>query len=158
LKKVYFTMTLFTNSKTLFLQLKSPRGPKPPQGKVFTINAIMKTLPWGGLDITQPARLLSTSNLLVSYIYAWYTQNLQEKDIHVPGGIRIRNPSKRSFAERRLRPLGHWDHKSNPIGSSQNLCVLATKRKRIEILYVGSVTPKKSEVNYHARSKWGFIS
>ena len=30
-------------------------------------------------------------------------------NIHAPGGIRTRNPSKRSAADPRLRPLGHWD-------------------------------------------------
>ena len=30
-------------------------------------------------------------------------------DIHAPGGIRTRNSSKRSAADPRLRPLGHWD-------------------------------------------------
>jgi hypothetical protein len=29
-------------------------------------------------------------------------------NIHAPGGIRTRNPSRRSAANRRLRPLGHW--------------------------------------------------
>ena len=30
-------------------------------------------------------------------------------DIHAPGGIRSRNPSKRLVADPRLRPLGHRD-------------------------------------------------
>ena len=30
-------------------------------------------------------------------------------DIHALGGIRTRNPSKRSPADPHLRPLGHWD-------------------------------------------------
>ena len=33
----------------------------------------------------------------------------QQTDIHALGGIRIRNPSKRSAVDTRLRPLGHWD-------------------------------------------------
>ena len=37
------------------------------------------------------------------------TQHSQEKDIHAPGGIRIRNPSKRAAADPRLRPRGHSD-------------------------------------------------
>jgi len=37
------------------------------------------------------------------------TQHSQETDIHAPGGIRTRNPSKRVSAEPRLRPRGHWD-------------------------------------------------
>ena len=30
-------------------------------------------------------------------------------NIHAPGGIRTHNPSNREAADRRLRPLGHWD-------------------------------------------------
>ena len=35
------------------------------------------------------------------------TQHLQ--DINAAGGIRTRNPSKRSALDTRLRPLDHWD-------------------------------------------------
>ena len=37
------------------------------------------------------------------------TQHSQQTDIHVPGGIRTRNPSKRAAADPRLRPCGPWD-------------------------------------------------
>ena len=37
------------------------------------------------------------------------TQHSQETDIHAPGEIRIRNPSKRAAADTRLRPSGHWN-------------------------------------------------
>ena len=37
------------------------------------------------------------------------TQHSQEIDSHASGGIRTRNPSKRSVADPRFRPLGHWD-------------------------------------------------
>jgi hypothetical protein len=37
------------------------------------------------------------------------TQHLQQTDIHAPGGIRNFNPSRRSAASSRLRPLDHWD-------------------------------------------------
>ena len=33
----------------------------------------------------------------------------QQRDIHAPGGIRTRNPSKLEAADPRLRPLEHWD-------------------------------------------------
>ena len=33
----------------------------------------------------------------------------QNTNIHAPGGIRTRNPSRRAAADPRLRPLGHWD-------------------------------------------------
>ena len=38
------------------------------------------------------------------------TQHSQETDIHIPGGIRTRNPSKRAAAaDTRLKTRGHWD-------------------------------------------------
>jgi hypothetical protein len=37
------------------------------------------------------------------------TQHSQERDIHVPGGIRTRNPSKRMVEGPRFRPRGHRD-------------------------------------------------
>ena len=37
------------------------------------------------------------------------TQQSQEKDIHVPGGIRTRNPSKPAAADPRLRPRSNWN-------------------------------------------------
>jgi hypothetical protein len=39
---------------------------------------------------------------LLSLLY-----NTHNTNIHAPGGIRTRNPSKRSPADPRLRPLGH---------------------------------------------------
>jgi len=39
------------------------------------------------------------------------TQHSQERDIHAPGGIRNRNPSKQASANPRLRPGGHWDRR-----------------------------------------------
>ena len=37
------------------------------------------------------------------------TQRSTQTNIHVPGGIRTHNPSKRVAADLRLRPRGHWD-------------------------------------------------
>jgi hypothetical protein len=37
------------------------------------------------------------------------TNHVQETDIHDPGGIRNRNPSKRAAADPRLSPRGYWD-------------------------------------------------
>jgi len=37
------------------------------------------------------------------------TRHSQEKDIHDPCWIRIRNPGKRAAADPRLRKRGHWD-------------------------------------------------
>jgi hypothetical protein len=41
---------------------------------------------------------------LLSILY-----NTHNTNIHAPGGIRTHNPSKRSAANPRLRPLCHWD-------------------------------------------------
>ena len=35
------------------------------------------------------------------------THNTQQTNIHAPGGIQTRHPSRRSAADLRLRPLGH---------------------------------------------------
>ena len=37
------------------------------------------------------------------------TQHLQQTDIHVPGGIRTRNLSRRAAAGPRLIPRGQWE-------------------------------------------------
>jgi hypothetical protein len=42
-------------------------------------------------------------------LYLTDTQQSQQTNIHAPGGIRTRNPSRRAAADPRLRPLGHWD-------------------------------------------------
>jgi hypothetical protein len=41
------------------------------------------------------------------------TQHLQQTNIHVPGRIRTRNPSKPEAAEPCLRPRGQWDRRVN---------------------------------------------
>jgi hypothetical protein len=46
------------------------------------------------------------------------TQYSEETDIHVAGGIRICNPSKRSGADLRLRPLGQWVRHKNSCNKS----------------------------------------
>lgn len=40
------------------------------------------------------------------------TQNSQETDIHASYGIQTRIPGKRSDADHRIRPLGHWDRQA----------------------------------------------
>jgi hypothetical protein len=37
------------------------------------------------------------------------TQHSQETDIHAPGGIRTRNPSKLAAADSRFKPRDHWN-------------------------------------------------
>ena len=38
-----------------------------------------------------------------------HTRHSQYTEIHAPGGIQTRNPSKRAAADPRLRPRGLWD-------------------------------------------------
>ena len=40
--------------------------------------------------------------------------NSHNTNIHAPGGIRTRNPSKQSAADPHLGPLGHWDSIPGP--------------------------------------------
>ena len=37
------------------------------------------------------------------------TQHSQQTNVHAPGGIRTRNPSRRTAADPLLRPRGQWD-------------------------------------------------
>ena len=39
------------------------------------------------------------------------TQHSQQTNIHAPGGVRTHNLSRRSAADLRLRPCGHWDRR-----------------------------------------------
>jgi hypothetical protein len=52
---------------------------------------------------TLPVRLVLTALAFT------FLSLLCNTHIHTPGKIRTRNPSKRSAADPRLRPLGHWD-------------------------------------------------
>ena len=56
--------------------------------------------------------VLSFWSILYLYLLCPYVTNsstTHNTNIHAPGGIPTRNPSKRSAADPRLRPLGHWD-------------------------------------------------
>ena len=58
------------------------------------------------------------------------TQHSQETDIHVPGGIRTRNPSKRAAAaDTRLKPRGHRDRRETQRGK-----ILIGKKKGKKLL------------------------
>jgi hypothetical protein len=56
------------------------------------------------------------------------TQHSQETDIHAFGGIRTRNPTKRTALDPRLRQRGHWDrrivHLFNLINAENNTQVI----------------------------------
>jgi hypothetical protein len=43
------------------------------------------------------------------YVPYYRPYNKHNTNIHVLGGIRTHNPSKRAAADPRLRPRGHWD-------------------------------------------------
>ena len=48
-------------------------------------------------------------------------QHSQERDVHAPGGIRTRNPSKGAAADPRFRQRGHWDR--NPYHIPIYVCI-----------------------------------
>jgi hypothetical protein len=57
----------------------------------------------------QSVGLLWTRDRPVAETSTWQYRHSQETNIHAPGGIRTYDPSKRSVADLRLRPRGHWD-------------------------------------------------
>ena len=61
------------------------------------------------IDTPQSVGLPLTSDRPVAETSTNNTQHSQETYIHAPGGIRIRNLSRRAAADPRLRPCGHWD-------------------------------------------------
>ena len=76
---------------------------------VFLINHISLYLVFCTAVYTRK-RVLWTSDQHVAETSTWqHTQHSQWTTIHAPGGIRTRNPGKRSGVDTRLRPLGHWD-------------------------------------------------
>ena len=63
---------------------------------------------------------------LLSLLY-----NTHNTNIHAPGGIRTRNPSKRSAADTRLTPFGHWDRRFSSLEVILNLLLLDSKEENI---------------------------
>jgi hypothetical protein len=65
------------------------------------------------------------------------TQHSEERDIHVPGGIRTRNPGKQTAAILRLRLRGHWDRHlmycTCKFHVTVSLCCLFTKRRGVHL-------------------------
>jgi hypothetical protein len=53
----------------------------------------------------------------IAETFTWKHTTLTNKrqDIHAPGGIETRNPSKRAAANSRLRPRGQWDRQTTDI-------------------------------------------
>jgi len=72
-----------------------------------------------GLLITEASRshsdtphsvgVLFTSARTVAELIPDNTQHSKGADIHAPGGIRTRNPSKRAVTDPRLRPRDCWN-------------------------------------------------
>jgi hypothetical protein len=55
---------------------------------------------------------ICTSSSLSSLCLLPLLHNTHNTNIHVPSWIRTRDPSKRSAADPRLRPHGHWDRQT----------------------------------------------
>ena len=64
--------------------------------------------------------------------------NTQQTNIHAPGGIRTRNPSRRAAADSRLRPLGHWDRHSRTECNSQipETCLIFQRFHYLSLLII----------------------
>ena len=60
------------------------------------------------LDTPHSVRLLGTRNRSVTETSTWQNTTHTRQTSMPPGGILTRNPSKRSAADPRHRPLGHW--------------------------------------------------
>jgi hypothetical protein len=86
----------------IFNGSKAPWGPKPPHYRDFTITLRHITLGRTPLDEWSARR---TDLYLTKH-------NTHKRDIHVTGGIRTHDPSKRAAADPRLRPRGHWERPS----------------------------------------------
>jgi len=97
----YFEVYLF-----FFLFFLWPLDPMSGHG--FLLRSFVITL---NGHKSQSVGLLRTSDQPAQKPLPGNTQHSQQTDIHVPGGIRTRNPSKRAAAEPRLRPGGHWDQR-----------------------------------------------
>jgi hypothetical protein len=76
-----------------------PNGPWPTNCRGFTITLRHTAVGRTPLDEWSARR----KDLYLT------TYNTHKTDIHSPGGIRTRNPSKRAAANQRLRQRGQWD-------------------------------------------------
>jgi len=88
------------------------RGPRPPHfwGSLITHN-----------DSSQSVGLLWTSDQFVAETSTWQHTTLHNRpNIHVPGGIRTHDLSRRAAADLRLRPRGQWDRLNESKGLDKN--------------------------------------
>jgi hypothetical protein len=72
------------------------------------------------LYIRQWSRILWTSDQPVAETSTWQHTTLTT-DIHPPGGIRTRNPSKRGAADPRLRSRGHQNRHTDDVIHSRSM-------------------------------------
>ena len=94
----------------LVLGQQPPSGPGPPHSRGFSITHN---------DAPQSAGLLRTSDQLVAETSTWqHTSLTTDRHPFPPGGIRTHNLSRRTAADLRLRPRGHWDWLRNCLCSS----------------------------------------
>jgi hypothetical protein len=70
-------------------------------------------------------------------------QHSQETGIHVPGGIRIHNPTTQAAADPRLRHRGLWDRSRVATNGGRNMCItmrgLVGQIYRVEVRLVQSL-------------------
>jgi hypothetical protein len=71
----------------------------------------------------QSVGVLWTRDRPVAETSTWQHKHSQQTNIHAAGGIRTRNPSKRSAADLRLRPRGHWDRRTHLYTHKMYNCV-----------------------------------
>ena len=99
-------------------------------------------------DTSQSAGLLWTSD----QPDADTTHNTRRQtDIHVPGGIRIGNPSKRAAADPCLKSCGHWDRQFVFCGMSNFVHTTLIRHTETHTQTRG---PAKSTICYVAVSFW----
>jgi hypothetical protein len=97
---VYSINAFFSHGATV------PSGPGPPHDRGDHTQTHDTRYDSSGSVISPTQRLLPDN-----------TQHPQETDIHEPGKIQTRSPSKQAAAEPRLTPRGHWDRQyfNNPL-------------------------------------------
>ena len=87
-------------------------------------------------------------------LYVLY--NTHNTNIHAPGWIRTRNPSTRSAADPRLRPLGHWGQVRHSIPQLNSTCTVDDIHKHTTgIIRYKNVTNVMLIFTVHVQSsKW----
>jgi hypothetical protein len=71
-------------------------------------------------------------------------KHLQETNIHARGGIRTDDPSKRSAADLRLRPRGHWERLNNQKCGS--IIIIAMSVQPVSIMSASTTATRQMSV------------